>query len=620
MDEPPLRTLKQKSRHLQIINELAIDLLHTPKLEPILWLVAKTAIANIGFVDCVIYLLGNDGKTLIQRAAHGPKNPEKMDILNPITIQTGTGIVGQVAEKGVAEIVSDTRKDPRYILDDEMRLSELAVPIIYNNKIIGVIDSEHPQANFYTENHLEVLTIIASMAAMSIANALNQERLMHLSEKLHYDASHDALTGLLNRRAFESELQLAFKNAKCGNTQHVLCYADVNGFKKLNDTYGHAAGDEYLKKIAQILRDCVSEPHVCARLGGDEFSILFRDTIAAEATQVCQDICQQLKGQRSRRSSDGQFTHMSLGVCEFDPAEISINEAVARADAACYAAKKNVESTVCNYVDVQEHIAAEKAEMSLVDWLRAAIESSHLNLFVQEIYPANPRNQKLSYEILLRAGDNAPQFQSISSLLHAAERHGLASRMDHWVVTNAVRWLRKLPEETAARIEFVAVNLSAESVSTRSFQEFLLKKAAEIQSSPIQLCFEITEHVAIDNIQETASFLSDLRRLGCLIALDDFGSGMMSYEYLRKINVDLLKIDGSFVRHAIRDSREAVMLKSINELAHGLNIRTVAEHIEDEKTLQFVTDLGVEYLQGFHLNKPFNISDIESRIAAQSMV
>ncbi|MEM7292497.1 MAG: EAL domain-containing protein [Pseudomonadota bacterium] len=610
LDELPLDTLKQKSRHLQIINELAIDLLHTSELEPILWLVAKTAIANIGFVDCVIYLFDADRKILVQRAAHGPKNPEKMDILNPITIPLGRGIVGQVAERGRSEIVNDTRLDSRYILDDQMRLSEIAAPILYNDEVIGVIDSEHPDAHFYTDEHLEVLTIIASMAAMSIANAMNRERLEQLSEQLHYDASHDALTGLLNRRAFESELEALIEDRSEDRLPHVLCYADVNGFKKLNDTYGHSAGDEYLRKIADILREHVVGDNLCARIGGDEFSVIFKNSDIATAKAICTAICDRLKSNRARRSSDGEYTHMSMGIHLIEPDATDISEAMACADAACYAAKKSSESNVCEYADIREHVAVEKAEMGLVDWLRSALEQNNLQLHGQEVFSTQSVSGKRMFELLLRPGDDAPYFPSVTELLQAAERHGLATRIDHWVVEHALNWLESLTTETRSQLQWVSINLSIESVCNEAFQKFLVSRLKRAKISGLPICIEITEHVALEDFSSATRFADQLRNIGCLIALDDFGSGLTSYDYLRGINIDILKIDGSFVRKVNERHNESVMLESIIQMARGLGIQSLAEHVESSAALEHVSALGVDLAQGFHMSAPIPLNDL----------
>ena len=618
VDELNFKALKQKSRHLDVVNELALELLHTSSLDDVLWVIARTAIANLGFDDCVIYLLDRDRNTLVQRAAHGPKNPSELDILNPIEIPLGEGIVGQVAKSGIAEVVGDTRIDSRYIVDDEMRLSEIAVPIFYEGIVIGVIDSEHQDTHFYTDEHLEVVTTIASMAATKIANAIAGEKLEELTHQLKYEATHDSLTGLLNRREYERRLTSFFDEIAPDDKVHVLCYADVNDFKKINDTYGHAAGDEYLKRIASIVRECVGDDHLCARIGGDEFSIFFSNITSAEAHHRCELFCDRIKGGHSRRHSDEQFAQLSVGMYTLEKNDSNISVAMGRADAACYAAKKNSTSSVCDYAQISEHLASEKAEISVVNWLRQAIENDQLRLVAQEIFHGDKSGSRRAFEILLRSAPEVPLNTSIASMLRTAERHGLSTRIDFWVVTKAFEWIELYQALVENSIDYISVNLSAESIENPSFQTFLVERLDKLPVSNSRICIEITENVAFSDIRSTARFVKKLRDMGCLTALDDFGSGLTSYDYLRHLAVDILKIDGIFVRNAASDPREAAMMASINELAHSLNMRTVAEHIEDAATFVLAQNTGIDYFQGYHLGMPTTLPEISDSLASRS--
>lgn len=612
MDKLNFTRLKQKSRHLEVVNEYALKLLRTTELNEVLWLVVKTAIANIGFKDCIICLLESDGETLSQRAAHGPKNPAELDILNPITIKTGQGIVGQVAQHGTAEIVMDTRLDSRYIVDDETRLSEIAVPIICDDAVIGVIGSEHPDAGFYTEEHLEVMTTIASMAATKISNAVNNERFEQHTQQLQYDASHDPLTGLFNRREFEHHLRNCLNSLDPAVHTHVLCYSDVNGFKKLNDTYGHNAGDEYLCKVANMIKASIGSEHVCARMGDYEFCILFKNSSIKQARGICEQICNQIKGTRSRRVSDSEFAHLSMGLYSLEQTKLSTSDAMARADQACYFAKKSAVSTVCDYTEIGHFVAAEQAEMLLINWLRAAIESNDLKLAAQEIFPFNNSNQCRSFEILLRLGDNAPDTGSIEGVLNIAARHGLSTRVDHWVVTQVLGWMHSQRTFIEQQVDCIAINLSADSIENPSFQQFLIERVATTTLPAHKLCFEITESIGIVDIAQAAVFINRLRALGCLVALDDFGSGLTCYNYLRHFTVDILKIDGAFVKNATSNPIEAKMMASINDLGHSLNMHTIAEQVEDKATFQLVKAMGIDCVQGFYLSEPVGIEQLNA--------
>ena len=603
MSTSAVANLSQESIHLRIVNDLAVDLLQTNGLEDMLWLIAKTAIANLSFEDCVIYLLDRDSQLLIQRAAHGPKNPVETDILNPITIPLGKGIVGQVARNGMPEIVADTRQDPRYILDDEMRLSEIAVPIVYDGETIGVIDSEHPDVGFYTDEHLEILTIIASIAAMSVANALHREQLEKLTNQLHYDASHDGLTGLINRRSFEQTLKTALATMT-ETSSHVLCYSDINHFKALNDTYGHAAGDEFLQKVARIMRETIGDKGFCARMGGDEFCILMPNTRSEDVYAECESICLQTAGSNLRRSSDEKFTHLSIGMFQIEQPGMSVSEVMALADTACYVAKKSGEPRVCDYRDIQDHIIAEKSRMSQVSWLRDSLQNNAMELHIQEIAASATADVRRGYELLLRFPPGEKHNYTTAQMFLEAERHGFSTRIDHWVVNEALDQLASLPSDRIADIDYFAINLSSDSIANASFQAFLLDAIANSGFEASKLCFELNERTAVEHIDEAAPLLRSLKQRGCSLALDDFGSGHSSFEHLKRLDADIIKIDGNFVRNTHQDTTDSNIVAAINYLAHSMGISTVAEHVENQAVLEKMRELGVDFIQGYVNHQP----------------
>ena len=610
MDDFSYKELKTKSRYFDIVNELAVELLPTSKVEDVLWIIAKTAMANLGFDDCVIYILDTDRNVLVQRAAHGPKNPSKLNIFNPIEIEVGRGIVGEVALSGEAEIVADTRNDKRYIMDDDMRLSEIAVPICYDNHVIGVIDSEHPQTNFYTQEHLEVISVIALMAAAKISNAIKSEKLEIMTRQLRYEATHDALTGLLNRREYERILRDVLNRKNCRPCRvNVLCFADVDDFKKVNDSFGHTAGDTYLKKIAQNLRQHVGEEVACARIGGDEFSFLFQDIDKEEAKRLCAEFSHSMQDVHSRRTSDTPIS-LSIGLYALSSDDDNISTVMGCADAASYAAKKNVSTKICDYDDITDYIAQEKAELALLNRLRDAIQRNQFQIVAQEIFPCNISKKRRAFELLLRPGQNTQLPQLASKLFKAAERHNLLTRINFWVVENAFKWLKANQLRIDKEVNFIAINLSADSIKNIAFQQFLFEQIGNIGVPKKRICFEITENIAFHDIPSTADFVRSLRKMGCLVALDDFGSGLTSFDHLRQIPVDILKIDGSFVRKMLQRPREQCIVDSMTYMAKKLDIVTVAEHVEDAETYEVIKGLGIDYVQGFYLDRSSQLQNI----------
>ena len=277
----PIQT-SGKLNDLHILYDLVVTMHGLETMDEVLWITAKRAIASLGLDDCVIYLTDISGKNLIQRAAHGPKNPHGKSIKDPIVIRVGEGIVGGVAAAGKYEIVVDTRQDSRYIVDDKQRLSEIAVPIVHGDNVIGVIDSEHETANFYTDSHRDVLLAIASIAATKIASLLLIEQLKAKKEELTFLAHHDPLTHLYNRRALMNQIDKLLTSAKAEDRIATIWFIDLDRFKLYNDRYGHVAGDQLLRRVAGFINLFAKQgKHVAARLGGDEFVIVFNDIACA---------------------------------------------------------------------------------------------------------------------------------------------------------------------------------------------------------------------------------------------------------------------------------------------------------------------------------------------------
>ncbi len=609
--------LKRRAHYLQIINELALGLLQQSSMDDILWLVAKSAIAQLGFLDCVIYLLDESGQTLIQRAAHGPKNPVAKEILDPIVVPLGKGIVGAVAVTGEPELVRDTQTDDRYILDDEARQSELAVPIFFEGKVIGVIDSEHPQANFYTPEHLEIMTTIASMAATKIASALAIERLRETVDKLHaaqrelhYQATHDPLTGLYNRRQFEVCLDRALASARDHDTRHVLGYLDIDLFKIINDTSGHVAGDNLLRQLAGLFQHSVRDDDVVARLGGDEFALLMLDCDLAKARTRIEQLRRQVEEFRFAWHGQMLSVGVSIGLSSIDANCPSDDVALRMADTACMMAKEGGRNRVHVYHDGDADLHQRYREIHWVYRLNQALDDKRLQFFCQPIAPVNAGSCDVpSYEILLRLVEPDGTLVMPNDFLHAAERFGLSTRLDRHVISGVLEWLAahkaRLPQPM-----LVSINISAYSLDHPELYDYIVGELQRTQVPGSTLCIEITETAAIADRGRSSGFIRRLKQHGCRFAIDDFGSGMTTVGYLRDLPVDYIKLDGTLIRRMTDDPIDRELVQTIIHIAHMLGVKTVAEYVETECTLALLKELEIDCAQGHLIGESMPLSDI----------
>lgn len=607
--------LKRRAYYLQIINELALGLLQQSSMEDILWLVAKSAIAQLGFLDCVIYLTDSSGHRLIQRAAHGPKNPVAKEILDPIIIPVGEGIVGAVAATGKPQLVRDTRTDERYIVDDESRLSELAVPIFFESKVIGVIDSEHPEANFYTPEHLEIMTTIASMAATKIASALAIERLHDTVDELHkaqqelrYQAAHDPLTGLYNRREFELRLNHALLSARDDDTRHVLGYLDIDLFKVVNDTSGHVAGDNLLRQLAKLFQKVLREDDVVARLGGDEFALLMLDCDLANAHERIEQLRHRVEDFRFAWEGQTLSVAVSIGLSQIDAQCTSEDVALSMADTACMMAKESGRNRVQVYQDDSTALHERYRAIHWVHRLSRALDEKHFQFVCQPIVPvdADP-NANPSYEVLLRLVEQDGNFIMPGDFLPAAERFGLSTRLDRYVISEVLEWLAAHRTQLPKSL-LVSINISAYSLDSLELYEHIIGELQRTQMPGSALCIEITETAAIANHARSSGFISGLKQHGCRFAIDDFGSGMTTVGYLRNLPVDYIKLDGTLIRRIIDDPIDRKLVQAIIHIAHMLGVKTVAEYVETEHALILLKKMGIDCVQGFLVGEPTPLS------------
>ncbi len=421
-----------------------------------------------------------------------------------------------------------------------------------------------------------------------------------MQKKLRYHATHDSLTGLTNRREFENILQLTLDERE--KEQGMLCFIDLDRFKVVNDTAGHVAGDALLRECARVIARQIRDGDVLARLGGDEFGLLLRGCPADQAVQIAERLIQALDEMRFAWKDSLYDIGGSVGLVQLDENVATVEEAMSRADVACYAAKHRGRGQVSVYTPDDSEASRRHVELQMAAGLRESLEANRFLLFAQEIRPiANP-DCPGHYEILLRLRDRNGDILNPGAFIPAAERYQMMPHIDRWVLTQL---LVKLGEQLLAYPKLnLAINLSATSLDDPSFIPFLDELLAATPVPPQRLTFEITETTVVNQLSTASEVLSRLREQGCKVALDDFGSGFSSFNYLKHFPVDFIKIDGSFVRNLMFSSVDHTIVESINEVAHRLGVKTVAEYVEDDALIPVLQKAGVDYVQGYAIGRP----------------
>jgi diguanylate cyclase (GGDEF)-like protein/PAS domain S-box-containing protein len=437
----------------------------------------------------------------------------------------------------------------------------------------------------------------------AVGSWLDDTEAHSLSEQLRYQASHDALTGLENRRAFEYHLSRLIETARDEDQVHALCYLDLDQFKVINDTTGHVAGDALLRQLAHLLGSKIRKTDVLARLGGDEFGLLMEDCSGKDATLVAESLCREIEKFRFIWDDKTFQLGVSIGVVPITAQSESIESLLSLADSACYTAKDMGRNRVHAYQNDKGEVSRRQVEMEWVSHISHALEEDRFYLTYQTIVPADGAPEGHHYEILLRMWDKKRQLVMPGTFLPAAERYHMVERLDRWVVKNTLNWLRTHPRHLQT-LSVCAINLSGHSMGDERLLGFLVE---QLKGDPLlagKLCFEVTETAAIANIGNAVEFIEALKSLGVRFALDDFGSGLSSFAYLKKLPVDFLKIDGVFVKNIVKDPVSLAMVRSINDIGHVMGMKTVAEFVGDEETLAVLREVGVDYAQGYGISKP----------------
>ncbi|MEH6368083.1 MAG: EAL domain-containing protein [Pseudomonas marincola] len=422
---------------------------------------------------------------------------------------------------------------------------------------------------------------------------------------LSWQASHDALTGLLNRREFDRRLSRSLENLQQQQSEHALMYLDLDQFKIINDTCGHAAGDQLLRQVCTALQSCLRENDTLARLGGDEFGVLLENCPADISTKLAEQL--RLAVQALRFSWNGRSFNVSasIGLVTLGQSQVTLEESLRAADVACYMAKDKGRNRVQLYHPENTELSLRFGEMAWAQRIHQALKEHRFELYAQEIMPAlKDLDNGIHIELLLRLRDEDNQLVAPGHFMPAAERYGLMPMLDHWVVENALGIIIERKNAGLEPIQTCAINLSGSTIGDPEFLAFLRQQLKRPGIDPRQICFEITETSAIANLTDAMHFIKELQVLGCKFSLDDFGVGMSSFAYLKNLPVDYLKIDGGFVKDMLSDPIDRAMVEMINRIAQVMGKATIAEFVENEQIRQELEDIGVDYVQGYGIAKP----------------
>jgi diguanylate cyclase (GGDEF)-like protein/PAS domain S-box-containing protein len=428
-----------------------------------------------------------------------------------------------------------------------------------------------------------------------------------LAREITYQATHDPMTGLLNRREFERLLQLALEEARRANDAHALCYLDLDLFKAVNDTCGHLAGDELLRQISLILRKAVRKEDVLARIGGDEFVVFLRGCDLEKAGLIAEQIRRSLREFRFVWEDKHMEVGASIGVVRVAADSGDLNDVLRAADVACRVAKEAGRNRIHLFRPNDLTVTRRQHEINWVQRIGQAIQDDQFVLYGQWIRPLGS-DRPSHCEVLIRLRDEQGQIVAPAAFLPAAERYHLMPQVDRWVLHNTLQLLRALPD--ALPNVCFHVNLSGQTLCDSEFLAFATKALEESGVPPTRVGFEITETAAVTNMSSALRLMSTLKELGCRFALDDFGSGVSSFSYLKNMPVDALKIDGAFVSNLPDDRIDLAMVNSVNQVAHAMGITTIAEYVENELIRDTLESLGVDYGQGFALARPVPLTEI----------
>jgi diguanylate cyclase (GGDEF)-like protein/PAS domain S-box-containing protein len=425
-----------------------------------------------------------------------------------------------------------------------------------------------------------------------------------LTRQMSYQATHDALTGLINRREFERRLQEALDSAHAEEGVHIIFYMDLDRFKAVNDSCGHLAGDNMLREVAALIKDQVRDSDFVGRLGGDEFGTLLIGCPLDKARQIATDICNAVADYRFVWQDKIFNIGISIGLVEITHASAALQDIMSAADSACYVAKQRGRGQVHVYSARDEAIARERGDIQWLRQLQEALHESKFELAMQPIIATGAGDVTgPAAEVLIRMPDEHGRHTNSADFLRSAERYQLMPQIDRWVVNATLAAISsgeiKLPSHRSC-----AINISGQTLGDEEFLGFVVDALDHSGVSPASICFEVTESAISSNVQQAQRFIEVLHGIGCEFALDDFGSGLGSFSSLKNLPVDYLKIDGSYTRNLSTDQVNQEMVAAMIKLARTMEFRVVAEQVEEQADFDWLRDIGIDFVQGNFVDPP----------------
>jgi len=434
-----------------------------------------------------------------------------------------------------------------------------------------------------------------------------------LTQMLSWQANHDPLTGLLSRRAFERRLEEAIASARRGEARHFLLYLDLDQFKVVNDTCGHVAGDELLRQLGDLLRSVIRERDALARLGGDEFGMVLEDAPLSYAMTIAQKLRQAIQAFRFSWRERPFRIGASIGIAAIDGHDLELGAVMSAADLACYAAKEGGRNRIHLYTPGDAELTQRRGEMNRMAEIAFALEHNQFHLYAQPIVPVvRPGPPGRHLEILVRMSDQGGRLLPPASFIPAAERYHLMPAIDQWVIREVFGVLGGMFKGgwQPQKGDLLSINLSGTSLNDDDLLPFIQGELVAQAIPPELICFEITETAAVAHLGKASKLIEALHKIGCRFSLDDFGSGLSSFPYLKALPVDFLKIDGGFVRDMLIDPIDRAMVESINRIGHVMGKRTIAEAVEQPELLTALEEIGVDCAQGFAIARPRPLHEV----------
>jgi diguanylate cyclase (GGDEF)-like protein len=450
-------------------------------------------------------------------------------------------------------------------------------------------------------------------------NTAHRRFMSHIVRKVEYviEKSFDSMTGLMNRSGFEAQMNEARKSLETNDDAHQVIYFDLDNLQLVNDTFGRKAGDEVIMRFARLLDHDLPRSAVLSRLTGDDFCILLTHADAEEGLELAHQVREKGQSLRYLEGDKSLQITISIGVAEFKRKSGDEGAALTAARMACEAAKDHGRDRIEVYDEQNHSIIRRHDDMQLVAQIQQTLDSDGFTLMAQPIANLSVNGDVPRYEILLRMKDDDGSAVPSSAFFSAAERYQLMPQVDRWVISRTIASLKERPEIVRDTGAIFSVNLSGQSLSDDDILEFIEQEVAAAGLSTTSLCFEVTESAAVSNLEKAQEFIGALHERGCSIALDDFGAGLSSFAYLKNFAVDILKIDGGFIRDITDNRISESMVAAITQVAKVMELETVAEYVENEKTRKLVADLGVHYAQGHAIGRPVPLEDILGELSVR---